>query len=128
VTRHRPLAASFAAALVGALAVAGLAAPAQAADDIYTPPATVTGEPGTVLKQAPGVYALDALGITKAKATVTKIQYVSTGARGDRTAVTGTVIVPDAAWKKGGERPIISVSPGTQGLNDTCAPSKLIES
>ncbi|GAA3533082.1 lipase [Aeromicrobium flavum] len=126
MTRPRPLAASFAAALVGTLAVSALAAPAQAADDIYAPPATVSGDPGTVLKQAPSVYALDTLG-TRAKATVTKIQYVSTGARGDRTAVTGTVIVPDAAWKKGGERPIIAVSPGTQGLNDKCAPSKLIE-
>lgn len=87
----------------------------------------MTGEPGTVLKQAPSVYALDVVGMAQAKATVTKIQYVSTGARGARTAVTGTVIVPDAAWKKGGERPIVSVSPGTQGLNDTCAPSKLIQ-
>lgn len=124
--RHS-LAASFAVALTAGLAVPVVATPAHAAEDIYTPPATVTGEPGTVLKQAPSVYALDVLGLTKAKATVTKIQYVSTGARGDRTAVTGTVIVPDAPWKKGGERPIVSVSPGTQGLNDKCAPSKLIQ-
>jgi hypothetical protein len=117
VTR-RSLAASFVAALVGALAASTIAAPAQA---------IVTGEPGAVLRQAPGVYALDALGITKADATVTKVQYVSTGARGNATAVTGTVIVPRAAWKRGGERPIVSVSPGSQGLNDRCAPSKLIE-
>lgn len=123
----RPLAATFAAALVSALVVTASAAPARAADDIYTPPSVVTGDPGTVLKQAPGVYAFDTLEVTKADATVTKVQYVSTGARGATTAVTGTVIVPKAAWRKGGERPIVSVSPGTQGLNDKCAPSKLIE-
>ncbi|MET0469165.1 MAG: lipase family protein [Aeromicrobium sp.] len=122
----RPFAASFAAALVATLAVTASAAPAQAAGDIYTPPVTVTGDPGAILKQEPGVYALDTLGLTKADATVTKVQYVSTGARGGKTPVVGTVIVPKAAWKKGGERPIVAVSPGTQGLHDSCAPSKLI--
>lgn len=122
----RPFAATVAAAAVAALAVTSLSSPAQAAEDVYTPPATISGSPGTILKQAPGTYALDALG-GKANATVTTVQYVSTGARGNRTAVTGTVIVPKAAWTKGGERPIISLSPGTQGLNDRCAPSKLVK-
>lgn len=123
----RPVAASCAAALVGTLAVLASAAPARATADIYTPPVTVTGDPGTVLRQEPGIYALDTLGLSRADATVTKVQYVSTGARGAKTPVTGTVIVPNVAWRKGGERPLVSVSPGTQGLNDRCAPSKLIE-
>ncbi len=123
---QRPLAAGFAAALVGTLAVTTMSGAAHAADDIYSVSSPVSGAPGTVLKQAPGVYAFDNLGVNRANATVTKVQYVSTGARGNKTAVTGTVIVPKAAWAKGGERPIISLSPGTQGLNDKCAPSKLI--
>ncbi len=126
---HRPLAATFAAALVGTLAAAVAQAPAQAADvDIYTPPAGWSGSPGTVLKQTSGKYALDVLGISKGAATVTKVLYASKGAKGNATAVSGTVIVPTAAWTKGGERPIISVSPGTQGINDKCAPSKQLES
>lgn len=114
-------AAALAASLVGAVTAPALMSPAQAADDIYTPPAEVTGDPGTVLKQAPGTSA-----IGKDDATVTNVLYVSTGARGNKTAVSGTVIVPKAPWTKGGERPIVSVSPGTQGLNDTCAPSRTI--
>lgn len=95
----RPFAATFAAAAVAALAVTSLSSPAQAAEDVYTPPATISGSPGSILKQAPGTYALDALG-GKADATVTKVQYVSTGAKGNRTAVTGTVIVPKAPGRR----------------------------
>ena len=40
--------------------------------------------------------------------------------------MTGTVLVPTAAWTGGGPRPIVSFVAGTQGVGDGCAPSKSV--
>lgn len=49
------------------------------------------------------------------------ITYASTSAKGAPTVVSGTVIVPAAAYD--GTRPIAAYAPGTQGWGDQCAPS-----
>lgn len=91
------------------------------AGDFYTPPSPLPSEqPGALVKQQPMVVPAALL------ATARRIMYVSEGARGEATAVTGTVLVPLAPWLGGGKRPLIGYAPGTQGLGDGCAPSKLM--
>jgi triacylglycerol lipase len=53
-----------------------------------------------------------------------QVAYVSTDAQGNPDVVTGTVIVPTAAWTGPGPRPIVDYAVGTQGLGPQCAPSR----
>jgi alpha-beta hydrolase superfamily lysophospholipase len=100
-------------------------APASAADgDFYTPPATITGQPGDVIRSEPSAFYLDPLKALKADARVQRLMYVSTSARGHKDAVTGTMITPRAPWVGKGERPLVSYAVGTQGMADSCAPSR----
>ena len=48
----------------------------------------------------------------------------ATNRRGRSLAVSGTVLVPSAAWVGPGARPVIGYAPGTQGMADRCAPSR----
>jgi hypothetical protein len=50
-----------------------------------------------------------------------RVLYGSTTAGGQATTVSGTVIVPTAAYN--GTRPVVAYAPGTQGWGDDCAPS-----
>ena len=122
----------FTAGVLGVLALALVAGPATTADAaaagctaatsaIYTPPATVTGSPGTVLAcrpvtlpEVPGGIAMSAW----------QLQYVSTDLRGRPVAVSGTVAVPAAPWTGAGSRPVVSFHFGTLGLGPQCAFSK----
>lgn len=56
------------------------------------------------------------------------VAYVSTTATGTPVVVTGTVAVPTAAWTGTGLRPIVDYAVGTQGLGQSCAPSKEFQS
>jgi dienelactone hydrolase len=51
------------------------------------------------------------------------VQYQSTDSVGAANVVTGTVLVPTAAWTGAGTRPILSYAVGTHGLAQPCAPS-----
>ena len=51
------------------------------------------------------------------------VQYQSTDSLGAANVVTGTVLVPTAAWTGSGDRPVISYAVGTHGLAQPCAPS-----
>ncbi len=51
------------------------------------------------------------------------VLYRSTNALGQRVAVSGTVIVPTAAWSGAGPRPIVALAHATVGVTDGCAPS-----
>jgi pimeloyl-ACP methyl ester carboxylesterase len=53
-----------------------------------------------------------------------QVAYASTDAQGNPDVVTGTVIVPTAAWTGTGPRPIVDYAVGTQGLGPSCAPSR----
>ncbi|MDA8268773.1 MAG: hypothetical protein M0013_10480 [Actinomycetota bacterium] len=52
------------------------------------------------------------------------VAYVSTDAQGAPDVVTGTVVVPTAAWAGSGPRPVVDYAVGTQGMGPQCAPSK----
>jgi alpha-beta hydrolase superfamily lysophospholipase len=101
------------------------AVPASAADaDFYTPPATINGQAGDVIKAEPSTFYLDPLKTLKADARVQRLMYVSTTARGRKDAVTGTMITPRTPWAGRGDRPLVSYAVGTQGMADACAPSR----
>jgi hypothetical protein len=51
-----------------------------------------------------------------------RILYLSRTVSGARTAVSGTVLVPRAAYP--GTRPVVAYASGTQGWGDQCAPSR----
>ena len=55
-----------------------------------------------------------------------QILYLSTTVYGARTAVSGTVLVPDAPFV--GTRPVVAYASGTQGWGDQCAPSREMRS
>lgn len=50
--------------------------------------------------------------------------YRSSGAQDAPDAVAGTAFVPSAPWEGPGARPIVSFAVGTQGLGESCAPSR----
>ncbi|GAA2168656.1 lipase family protein [Actinomadura napierensis] len=119
------------AALGAALAVPAVLTAAQAeaappgcdATDaqIYAASAAVTGNPGDLLACRPAK-------LTNVPGDVPmhawKVRYVSTDAKGQKIAVSGTVAVPDAEWKGGGSRPTVAFNPGTLGSGLQCAFSK----
>lgn len=55
------------------------------------------------------------------------VVYRSRSARGRRNAVAGTVFVPSAPYAGKGPRPIVTFAVGTQGLDESCAPSRQFE-
>ena len=109
-----------------ATALTGSAATSAAAatDDFYTPPGTVTGAPGTVLKAEPTTFYLDPLRLLRAPARAQRLMYVSSDVDGDPTAVTGTLLRSKKRWWGPGRRPLVSFAVGTQGMADRCAPSR----
>lgn len=115
-------------ALATAVSVGGVAAPSAQAEDtrppFYEPPATLPEHNGDVIRSEPSDYYLDPLKAIKVDAEVNRIMYRSTDGDGEPTAVTGTVITPKTAWSGKGERPVIGYAPGTQGIDDSCAPSR----
>ncbi|MDE3069936.1 MAG: Triacylglycerol lipase, partial [Acidobacteriota bacterium] len=105
-----------------ALAPSAMAATeGPAGEAFYTPPATLpAGSPGTLVWYRPTTVNLN-VELPSVKAW--DVLYKSTGVAGEELPVTGTVIVPSAAWSGGGERPVIDYAEGTQGLGHQCAPS-----
>lgn len=123
---RRPIALllTMAAALLMASAVAPLAASAArspacsgpSGNAFYQPPSPLPGGPhGDVIRCR--AVASPATG-----ARAWRILYKSTTAAGAATAVSGTLLVPDAAYH--GTRPVVAYASGTQGWGDQCAPSR----
>jgi hypothetical protein len=90
--------------------------------DIPAPPEGA--QPGQLLYYEPTPGDTSALPGT----TDWTVAYVSTDAQGHLDVVTGTIAVPTAAWTGPGPRPIVDYAVGTQGLGQSCAPSKLFAS
>jgi len=120
------------AALALAVSTAYAATPGSSDDSVfYAPPTALTaGAPGTLISYRPATLKLGA-GAPANKAW--NVVYQSTSATGfngpDATpavdnAVSGTVIVPSAAWTGTGPRPVILYAIGTHGLANNCAPSR----
>ncbi|GAB2755638.1 lipase family protein [Salinifilum aidingensis] len=112
-----------------ALGLALTTASSTAAPSFYDPPRPLpAGENGDVIRHEPSSFHLDPLRGVEAPADVERIMYRSTDARGEPTAVTGTVLTPQRSWDGPGQRPLIAFAPGTQGIGDQCAPSKRLAS
>lgn len=89
--------------------------------DIYKPPATVSGNPGDILACSPTTLNYVP---NLPKLHAWKVQYVTTDAKGAKVAASGTVAIPDAAWKGTGSRPTVNYAPFTHGSGPQCSLSK----
>ncbi|MDO8213398.1 lipase family protein [Conexibacter sp. CPCC 206217] len=110
-------------ALVAALCAA---APALALDPppglgFYTPPNPLpAGRPGDVIWYRVATTSI----ATDNNATAYEVLYRSTNVQGGAIAVSGTVLVPNTPWGGAGTRPLTAYASGTQGWDDSCAPSR----
>lgn len=142
---HRPLAAAVAAVAVtvplaghahadyrdvpgtaGARTLTNTPEPTRPA--FYEPPASIPATPGTLIRSEPAPFLLDPLDLTSSLVTATRVMYSSTDGQGRPIAVTGTVFVPKTPYVGASTRPLISYAAGTQGMGDSCAPSRQMES
>jgi hypothetical protein len=93
-------------------------ASAPSGDAFYVPPSPLPAGPhGDIIWCRSSASAVSGV-------TAWQILYLSTTVSGARTAVSGTVLVPNAAFS--GTRPVVAYAAGTQGWGDQCAPSKEI--
>ncbi|MFI4919403.1 MAG: lipase family protein, partial [Legionellales bacterium] len=86
----------------------------------YTAPTSV-GNAGDLISYRPATINL---GTGAATTQAWNVMYRSTDALGAANVVSGTVIVPTAAWTGSGTRPVIDYAVGTHGLAQDCAPSR----
>ena len=87
-----------------------------AGEAFYVPPSPLPSGPhGTVIWCRPAPSPVTGV-------TAWQMLYLSTTVTGAPTAVSGTVLVPGAAYP--GTRPVVGYAAGTQGWGDQCAPSK----
>ena len=91
----------------------------------YEAPATLPGANGAVIRSEHVTFLLDPLDATSLVRNADRILYRTTNRTGTAIAVSGTVLVPSAPWVGVGSRPVIGYAPGTQGMADRCAPSRL---
>lgn len=89
--------------------------------------ATAEGKPGDVLKTAPSDFLLGFAVPGWKKSMATRVAYVSTNVSGQTIPVTGTVLTSPVKWDGPGERPLLTIAPGTQGAGNTCAPGKKMD-
>ncbi len=101
--------------------------PEAARPAFYEPPATIPSTPGTIIRSQKAPFLLDPLDLSSKYVTATRVMYSSTDSKGRPIAVTGTVFEPTAEYTRGGKRPLISYTAGTQGMADRCAPSRQME-
>jgi hypothetical protein len=89
----------------------------------YEPPDPLpAGQPGDVIRsERIDAYLVPGL---RLRARAWRVLYRSTGATGEATAVSGTVLVPRGRSR--GVRPLIGYAIGTHGIGDAAAPSRLL--
>lgn len=128
--RNRSRAASVrtlrSAVLIGLVLTLGVACTTPPdGDPFYTPPSPLpSGQPGDVIRYRESTFTLNPI-TRQQEAGIRSWQvlYRTQNANGQAIAVSGTVLVPEAAWTGPGTRPIVSFAVGTRGLGDQCAPS-----
>lgn len=91
----------------------------------YETPAVLPTADGTVIRSEKVDFLLDPLDATSLVRNANRVLYKTTNRSGRAIAVSGTVLVPKSRWVGVGSRPVIGYAPGTQGLADRCAPSRL---
>lgn len=91
----------------------------------YETPATLPAANGALIRSEKMTFLLDPLDVTSLVRNANRVLYRTTNRRGTAIAASGTVLVPNAPWIGLGSRPVIGYAPGTQGMADRCAPSRL---
>ena len=91
----------------------------------YEAPATLPGTNGAVIRSEKVAFLLDPLDATSLVRNAQRVLYRTTNRTGRAIAASGTVLVPTTPWIGPGSRPVIGYAPGTQGMADRCAPSRL---
>jgi hypothetical protein len=92
-----------------------------AGEAFYTTPSPLpAGGPGTLVRFRPTTINLN---VEIPSVNAWDVLYKSTNQTEETDPVTGTVIVPTAAWTGSGARPVVDYAFGTQGLGHACAPS-----
>lgn len=110
----------------GEAAAVPTGSPGSTGADFYSAPADLDVADGTVLRSEPMPLLLGIPGAPGSwPGDGTRVLYRSTDGQGRATAISGTFIAPQTAWKGTGERPVVVIGPGTQGQGDQCAPSKM---
>ncbi len=102
--------------------------PAQAEESIppfYQAPATLPAANGDLIRSENLDILINPSKLFGVQSTATRVLYRSTDRTGAPMAVSGSVIVPKKAWAGPGLRPVIGYAVGTQGIGDSCAPSRL---
>ncbi|MGV3016867.1 lipase family protein [Rothia sp. 88186D007BW] len=93
-------------------------------ETFYDAPAHLPTANGALIKKETFSFKVDANNIiAHPVAQAQRIMYKSTDHQGNPVAVTGTALTTTKPWGGPGERPIIALAPGTQGIGDSCAPS-----
>ncbi len=119
-TRLTLLAATAAALTMSFAAQAASVGPGD--DSFYTYPNPVpAGTSGTLISYRDGTAKI---GNTVMPAKAWNVLYKSTDSLDADNVVSGTVLVPTAAWTGSGPRPVILYAIGTHGLAQGCAPSR----
>jgi Secretory lipase len=104
--------------------VAGAASAPHAptnADFFQAPTPLPAGEPGALIRYRSAAVNL---GAGAPVTTAWTVIYHSRTSNSTDDAVTGTLLQPHAPWTGPGPRPVVSFAVGTQGLAQSCAPSK----
>ena len=110
-----PVLAAAVLAIVPATGSTAWALTAPPGNAFYTPPSPLpAGSPGDIIWSRASTSPVSS-------ASAWQVLYLSTTALGQPTAVSGTVIVPAAAYPTA--RPLVAYAAGTQGWGDQCAPS-----
>ena len=91
----------------------------------YEAPSTLPSANGAVIRSEHVDFLLDPLDATSLVRNADRVLYRTTNRTGTAIAVSGTVLVPTTPWVGLGSRPVIGYAPGTQGMADRCAPSRL---
>ena len=118
------LAATLASTLVGTPA-AHAVVPEPPRPAFYEAPAVLPAADGDIIRSEQVSFLLDPLDATSLVRDARRVLYRTTDRSGQAIAASGTVLVPRTRWVGPGSRPVIGYAPGTQGLADRCAPSRL---
>jgi hypothetical protein len=121
VRRARATLVAAALVVVSAAVLSPATSPSAGAQtgDFYTPPSPLpAGANGDVIRTGTFTYS--------GAASATRIMYLSRDSRNQPMAVTGSVLIPTAAWTGPGPRPVVAYAPFTAGMGDQCALSKVL--
>ena len=90
----------------------------------YATPAQLPAAAGDVVRSEPSVFYVDPVKLIRPQANSTRIMYRTTNSKNQAVPATGTVLESKVPWRKATPRPLVVLSPGTQGMGDSCAPSR----